>query len=218
MTELKRLISTVDALRKNAEHYACDICELLNISPDASDPRRGCFVLVCNSSILTLELLRCYHYRWSNPPAKFTDKEKGERCVAISRWLFIASMSAIEYSAKASIYLYGESSTAREKLLKPEGRGYTSLSYIMKNSERQVNLIGKDEYTDWDNLIFLRNCIVHNNAYSDEDRNFNIGEVKVIAKPDNMIEGSLDCCAIFTSVALERYFSWVKALVEKYGV
>ncbi len=227
MIELEKLINTVNALRENTKDYDCSIRKLLNISPDASDPRRSCFVLVYNSLILTLELLMHYRDRWSNPLAKllakllakFTDNEKMDRYMTISRWLFIASMSAIEYSAKASIRHYREPSTAREDLLKPEGEGYTYLGDIMKNSKKKwISLISNDEYADWKNLIFLRNCIVHNNGYSDEDRNFIIGEAKVTAKPGNIIEGSLDCFVIFTRVALERYFSWVKALVEKYGV
>ena len=72
-------------------------------------------------------------------------------------------------------------------------------------------------YEDWQNLIFLRNCIVHNNGFSDENRSINIGGITIDASVGKMIQGKLDDFAILTEVAVDRCFAWVKALIKKYG-
>jgi hypothetical protein len=224
---VKRVLENVAKLREKSRRYGDEISQLLGILPDVSDPRSGCFGMVFNHLTLTLELLSHYYSVWSNPSVKVSSvemsteergrikKENAERCVMALRWLFIASLSSIEYSAKVSVASYEEGSPAKS-LTKVKKGQHVYLSDIMRNS-KDCNLIDDDEYDDWQNLIFLRNCIVHNNAVSDSDRTFDIAGIRVAASAGEMIQGKLDFFAIVTGVAIERYFAWVKALIRKLG-
>jgi hypothetical protein len=199
---------------------------LLGILPDVSDPRSGCFGMVFNHLTLTLELLSYYYSVWINPPVKVSSvgmstEEKGrlkeenaERCMIALKWLFIASLSSIEYSTKLSVASYGEGSPAKS-LTKVKRGQYVYLSDIMRNS-KDFSLIDDDEYDNWQNLIFLRNCIVHNNAVSESDKIFDIAGTRVAASAGEVIQGKLDFFATVTGVAIDRYFAWVKALISRY--
>jgi hypothetical protein len=130
------------------------------------------------------------------------------------KWLFFESLLSIEYSTKQSVATYGKGSPAAD-LAKTKGK-YVYLSNIMRNSH-QLNLIDDNEYNDWQNLIFLRNHLVHKNGVSDCNRVFDIGATRIEASTGQMMQGKLDLFAILTEVSIERYFTWVKALIDKYG-
>jgi hypothetical protein len=225
---VKRVLENVAKLREKSRQYGDEISQLLGILPDVSDPRSGCFGMVFNHLTLTLELLSHYYSLWSSPSVKVSSvevsteerarikKENAERCVMALKWLFIGSLSSIEYSAKLSVASYGEGSPAKD-LTKVRRGQHVYLSDIMRNSNsKDFNLIDDDEYNDWQNLIFLRNCIVHNNGVSESDRIFDIAGIRVAASAGEMIPGKLDFFAIVTGVAIDRYFAWVKALIRRY--
>jgi len=218
---MKQLLEKIAELRKKTKHYKDETNQLLGIKEAVSDPRSGCFPMIFNHLTLTLELLTHYYSLWGRPQAIVglqerdrMRKENGDRCIMVCRWLFIGSLSSIEYSAKQSVAAYGKKSPATD-LLKTK-RKYVYLSDIMRNSH-QFNLIDDNEYTDWQNLIFLRNHLVHINGVSDCNRVFNIGGTRIEASADQMIQGKLDLFAILTEVSIARYFTWVKALINEYG-
>jgi len=220
------VLENVAKIREKSRQYGDEISQLLGISPDVSDPRSGCFGMVFNHLTLTLELLSYYYSVWSNlsvkvSPVGMSTEEKGrlkeenaERCMIVLKWLFIASLSSIEYSAKISVASYGEGSPAKS-LTKVKKGQHLYLSDIMRNS-KDFGLIDDDEYDDWQNLIFLRNCIVHNNAVSESDKIFDIAGTRVAASAGEMIQGKLDFFALVTGAAIDRYFAWVKALISRY--
>lgn len=195
---------------------------LLGITAGISEPRHNCFPMILNHLQLTNELLSFYYFTWSKLTANTIAAEREEeirrenieRCMMISNWAFILSLSSIEYSAKASVYAYGSASPAAN-LAKPKGKEkYLYLRDIMRNS-KNVCLIDNSEYDDWENLIWLRNCIVHNNGIADCDKSFDIAGIR--AEEGKVLRGSLDSFVVLTEVAIERYFTWVKALIDKYG-
>ena len=102
-----------------------------------------------------------------------------------------------------------------------DGRKKEVQEYLEKimgrSSSKDFNLINTNDYKDWRNLIFIRNCTVHNNAISDRDKTFDIGGMSVVANKGKMMQGNLYFFAVLTEVAIERYFTWVKALINKYG-
>jgi len=220
------VLENVAKLREKSRQYGGEISQLLGILPDVSDPRSGCFGMGFNHLTLTLELLSYYYSVWSNPSVKVSSvemsteergrikEENAERCTIALKWLFIASLSSIEYSAKISVASYGEGSPAKS-LTKVKRGQHVYLSDIMRNS-RDFSLIDDDEYDDWQNLILLRNCIVHNNAVSESDKIFDIAGIRVAASAGEMIQGKLDFFAIITGVAIDRYFAWVKTLISRY--
>jgi len=218
---VERVVKKVAKLREKTKQYGDEISELLGISPDASDPRSGCFPMVFNHVTFTLEVLSYYQSVWTRPRVILTPvkgdrlrKQNAERCNKALKWLFIGSLSSMEFSAKASVASCGACSPAKD-LTKVKGQ-YIYLTDIMRNSKK-YGLIDDNEYEDWQNLNFLRNCIVHNNAISDRDKTFDIAGISVVASEGKMLQGKLDFFAVLTEVAVERYFAWVKALINKYS-
>lgn len=218
---MKEILKKLAELRNRTKQYGDEIVQLLGIPKEVEDPRSGCFPMVSNRSTFALEVLSYYQSVWTKPRAISRPEERdklreqnAERCHMALKWLFIGSLSSMEYSAKASIASYPDNSPAKT-LIKVRGR-YVYLGDIMRNSFRD-ELIGHNEYEDWQNLLFLRNCVVHNNAISDRDKSFDIAVISVVASEGKMLKGRLDSFAIFTEVAIERYFVWVKALIQKYG-
>ncbi len=218
---MKLLLNQVATLRKKSKQYKDEITQLLDIPQSDSDPRHNCFSDIFNNLTLTLELLSYYHSIWSNPPIKVTQEEivrkkqkNAERCIIILKWLYIQTLSSIEYNIKESVKLYGDKSPA-SNLIKNNSRIY--LGTIINNSFKD-ELINNDEIKDWKKLIFIRNCIVHNNAISDRDKSFTINGLNVVTHENKMMQGKLNFFAVLTEVAIDRYFTWAKALINRYGV
>lgn len=218
---MERLLGKITELRKKTNHYKNEINRLLGIKGAVLDLRSGCFPMIFNHLTLTLELLSHYYSLGSRPQAIVglqekdrMRKENGDRCIMFCKWLFFESLLSIEYSTKQSVAAYGKKSPAAD-LLKTKGK-YVYLNNIIRNSH-QLNLIDDNEYTDWQNLTFLRNHLVHNNGVSDCNRIFDIGGARIEASEDQMMQGNLNLFAILTEVSIERYFTWVKALIGKYG-
>ena len=224
VVKTKELIGKIKGVQQKVRKYESQINGLLEITADIPEPRHDCFHQVLNHLQLTNELLSFYYSIWSKPTTNtFTAEreeeirqENIERCIMISSWAFILSLSSIEYSAKASLDAYGNASPAAN-LAKAKGKAkYLYLSDIINNS-KATKLVDSNEYNDWQNLIFLRNCIVHNNGKADCDKSFDIAGIRVEATADERMRVNIDHFAIFTEVSIDRYFSWVKALINSYG-
>lgn len=111
---------------------------------------------------------------------------------------------------KASIAHYKGNPLTTDLL---EGCGhFIYLRRIISNSEKR-ELIDDKAKEEWHGLIQIRNCIVHNNAISDHDANYVIGELSVVTTKNKMLRGKLDFFLTLTEAAVDRYFAWVKALI-----
>jgi len=216
---MESLIEKVTLLRDRCRDYGDRLGKLLAVSTDASDPRVGCFAMVFNHSTLALELLSYYRRIWQRPRGHSTADEieqarmeNWQRCNELCKGLFVMSMSSIEYSTKASIAYYGDGHLAL-RLVKKKGR-FLYLSHIMTNSERE-GLVHASAKLDWDRLIDIRNCVVHNNAIADQTEDYVIGGINVVTTKGKMLQGKLDFFATLTEVAVDLYFEWITALVQR---
>ncbi len=216
---MEDLIQKIVALRDQCKDYGDKVSDLLGISTDAKDPRSGCFPMIFNHSTLSLELLSYYYGVWKKPSAQSTAKaveearkQNWERCNELLKSLFVMSMSSIEYSTKASIAHYRNQPLA-DSLVKSKDR-FVYLSYIIKRSEKN-GLVDSNACRDWDGLIAVRNCVVHNNAIPHRTEDYVIGKINVVATEGIMLQGKLDFFAILTKVAIDRYFDWVTALIKR---
>jgi hypothetical protein len=226
VVKTRELIGKIKGIQQKVREYESQINGLLGIAADIPEPRHDCFHQVLNHLQLTNELLSFYYSRWSKPTTGTITAEREEdirqenieRCIMISNWAFILSLSSIEYSAKASVAAYGSASPAANLAKTKRKTKYLYLSDIINNSKSKAhNLVDPNEYNDWQNLIFLRNCIVHNNGKADCDKSFDIAGIRVEAKADERMRVNIDHFAIFTEASIDRYFSWVRALINKYG-
>jgi hypothetical protein len=216
---MKDLIEKIQALRNQCENCGDKVSYLLGISTDVKDPRTGCFAMIFNHSTLSLELLAYYYGLWQKPSAQLTAeaveearKQNWERCNELLKSLFVMAMSSIEYSAKASAVYYGRQSFAHSLLRSKVGFVY--LSNIIKRSEEN-DLLNSSACRDWEGLIAVRNCVVHNNTIPHRTENYVIEGINIVATEGIMLQGKLDFFAILTKVAVNRYFDWVTALIQR---
>jgi len=160
--------------------------------------------MVFNDTTQAAELLAYYYYRaWSNPHVqlsstqmKETKDENAQRCIQCLKVLFVFSLSAMEYNAKA---LFGRNNYLRE---------------IMKKSANN-ELIDGNTLKDWEHIIDIRNCIVHNNAIASKDADYTIGGLHVVTTKNVMMQGKLDFFLVLTDLTVDRHYDWVKALIAK---
>jgi len=183
----------------------------------AHDPRHSCFAMVFNNSTITLELLSYYYEIWGKMHGDNVEeierakKENAERCIESTKWLFIGSMSSMEFCVKESIKLYPKSSIVKEL----QRKKYIYLSDIVRKSSEE-GLISKKAEEDWIHIIELRNLVVHNNGIADKDDSYSIGSLCITLMNGKMAKGKLDFFIDLVEFSIENYNSLINNLV-KYG-
>ena len=206
-----------------AQEYASEVSKLLNIGhPMTVHPYAG-FAMVRNRLVLTLEVLNWYHALWAEGqrgvsldkleqgimeveprPADDIRKDNQERVMEVLKSLYTLSMSSIEYSAKQTINLYPS-----HPILQLPSKS----SDIVRESAHS-GLIDPVANAEWQDLIFVRNCAVHNNCISDRDVTINVEGMKITVSKNHMIRGKLDIFAVLTRAALRRYRDWAVAIIS----
>lgn len=212
---MKDLLDRVFDLRQHCQTCGDQVSGLVGLSSVESDPRTGCFAMVFNKATLALELLGYYYQIWEKhvrlhpEEIEAKKKENWQRCNELLKHLYVMSMSVIEYSAKASVSLYADHSLAGT-LQRCRGR-FLYLSDIVRNSVESSMVDGRD----WEGLIAIRNCVVHNNAIPEQTQTYRIGDMEVRATAGIMLQGELDFFVRLTEVAVSRYFDWITALIKR---
>lgn len=213
---MQEILERIAKLRTHTKNMGDHVCNTLNLTPEISDPWSGCFAMIFNHSTLTLELLHYYHSIWNRTytvtPRELIriKEENGQRCMEALKWLFVSSLSSIEYSTKSVIAVCKEKSPAHDLL--PEGRAY--LSNIMRKSLK-CDLITSNDNDDWQSIIFVRNCVVHNNGIADIDKECAIAGFKFESRAGKMMQGKLDFFLFLTEVGIERYYDWLQAVIKQ---
>lgn len=209
------------ALRDKCKNYNGQTEQLLNLPEGTQDHRLDCFTFIFNDATLAAELLSYYYSRWSKPHIHLTPMQlkaarlqSGQRVMATLKYLFVFSLSAMEFSAKKWIKAYPNDSKAHN-LLETNPR-HTSLKTIMTKSNTQ-ELIGEDTYKEWKHIIDIRNLVVHNNAIADKTNTYTIDGLIIETSEDKMMKGKLDFYFTLTDLTVDRYYEWMNALIAKYG-
>lgn len=215
---MKELIDKTKLLRAKCQHHGDYINRLLGFTTVSQDPRSGCFSMIFNQSTLSLELLAYYYGKWQGIPTGLAEdeverrrRENAERCIGLLKSLFVMAMSSIEFSAKVSIAQYGEHPLARS-LIKRQGH-FVYLSTIMKRSEKE-GLISTDVWNEWDGLFAIRNIVIHNNGIPAHDSVYQIAGMNIVATKNQMLQGRLSFFLDLTDTAIDRYFTWMIAIIE----
>ncbi|MEA1936705.1 MAG: hypothetical protein U9N04_01165 [Patescibacteria group bacterium] len=201
---MKELVKQVYNIRDICKEYDKKLKEVLKIKNSVKDSRIDCFAMIFNQATLAFELLDFYYGRWNNPPIK----ENEERCMAISKMLFIASISSIEFSVKKSILLYPKSELCKFYLEKQKNDKFVSFYEII--TRKSKHFITEEDKQSWEFLITIRNATVHNNSISDKSREIKINGRKLRIKKDEMMQGKLDHYIFLTIEAIKRYYYWTK--------
>ncbi len=212
---MEKLIEQLFRIRNFCRDYHKKLDKVLGIKNNKEDIRTSCFPGIFNKATLTLELLSYYDKIWKKTIKYFkgeekrkqTIKENAERCIEISKMLFISSMSAIEFSTKNSILLYPKSRLYKFYIEQQKRNRFVSLNNILKESKYFINV---REYELWEFLRVVRNSTVHNNCIADRSIKIKIDGRSFELEQDKMIQGKLDYCIFLTNEAVNRYYNWIK--------
>ncbi|MFP4545423.1 MAG: hypothetical protein ACLFPN_01070 [Methanomassiliicoccales archaeon] len=212
------LLAQLEDIRGRCRECGTVLSDLLGERKLEGDPRPACFWMIFNKATLTSEVLDYLCRRrdrltsLSDPRTEErVEMESQDRCMEMTRYLFIGTMSSVEHSCKVGVHLY-PSSPLSERLeeLRSKGR-YIFLKGIIKES-RGVGMIGPEEEREWMDLMLLRNLTVHNNAVSDQRARLCIGGREFDLREGEMIWGELDTFIFLASRVVDRYHCWIMAL------
>ncbi len=180
------------------------------------------FAFVHKHAIVARDQLRNYR-DWSDDIIIRKFVEYRERITMVVVSAFIFSLSAIEYSLKLVIRkstdgpLVDWFNSRRENAERGGGVFWMYLKSIMIESEAR-KLIDRSELDSWKGMIQLRNAIMHNNAYFDEDTSFKIGDMTFEAEAGNMMRYPMSDRPKIIKVLVSLTRSWIEAYLKTHTI
>lgn len=218
---MKELVKGSLALRSKCKAYGNQIKLRLNLPEDTVNPRVAGFNRIFNDVTSAYELLAYYYSIWKkHPPIRLVPQllERVEivaRCMGVLKYVFVFSLSSMEFTAKDLIQSYPEESPSRELFMTKNKNKYIYLRDIMANSKKE-ELIDGDMLVEWKHIIDIRNCVVHNNARAWENETYTIGRLIVETTRNQTMKGKKDFFLALTDLTVDRYYYWVNELITKY--
>jgi hypothetical protein len=215
---LREIMDRLSRLKDNTRIYGSVVSDLVGKSGMPGDPRYGCFFLIHNKATIALEVLNYFFKLWEKFDLDLGEdsihklrSENTERCIEITRSLFIGCMSVVEHCAKRSIELYPTSRLSmRIDELRSRNR-YIFLKGIIQESGN-LGFIPKAQEDEWINVIIIRNLAVHNNSISDLDKDANVGGRIFHLRKGEMMRGDLDTYVMLSERSVDLYHSWISKL------
>ena len=219
--EIRITYLQVDLIRQQSEKCAQEF-EKYKIPNDA---RVESFNMLNWHSIEILELMYYYKSLWINPgflsKADARDiEENKQRFVDITRFLFVACMSSVEFNIKKSIDIYG-SQNLKTRISKKESlfEKFRNLFDILCETDKNIlkdfykylknkppdksfyrillncyehRIILEEEFKIWETCLELRNAIVHNNSINYRNFKVSVGDKEYNLVENQMTRGQMD--------------------------
>lgn len=239
---MKNLIDLNNQIISNTIKYSSEFTELMGENYGSD-----CFASIHNHLVLSLEMLSFYNNIWSNQPDDHKyDQEKVERCVEVTKNLFISTVSLIEFNIRNIIdstqnhilsdYINRSRRAFDEfddiyKIMGKETQKQLSkvrkklkdlppcdsISKILQKS-KSVGLITEKELEEWNFIVTVRNITVHNNCIGSKDLNAEINNRKFHIKENDMMHDNLDCYLYLTNHIINLFYNWAKNNYKKINV
>ncbi len=163
-----------------------------------------------NRITITHEVLGFYLQAWGSDrlSSQGLDEERmgaemTDRLMTVTKGLFVDVMSTVEKGSKSIVSQNGGA-------LPMPNRRYIYLRDIMGLS-CQEGLISESALQEWDNLITIRNLVVHNNSIADRSCRFSVGDIVISMRPNRMMKGPMGTFVVLTERALGLYFHWARS-------
>lgn len=204
MTAAKDLGLLSDACRQYAEYVSRDIADR------DSDPRSMCFWNIHNRMRVSEEIMTFYERLWGSDDFPEVDDdtvgELAERVMVVTRDLFVDVVSAIEKAVKDCVKIYSNSGLKEDALRKTS---HLYLRNIMESSVRK-KVMDKATFTEWDDILVMRNLAAHNNSISDRNKRYEIGGIAISMRAGRMMKGPLNTFIVLTGRIIELFYDWLK--------
>ena len=206
MTVAKDLSLFSDSCRQYAESVSRDIADREN------DPRSMCFWNIHNRMMISQEIMTFYERQWGSDDFPEVDDdtvgELVERVMVVTRDLFVDVVSAIEKAVKDCVGIYKGTGLKEDALRKTS---HLYLRNIMDSSVRK-GILDADTFTEWDDILVMRNLAAHNNSISDRNKRYEIEGIKISMRAGRMMKGPLNTFLVLTGRIIELFYSWLKTV------
>ena len=206
LTVAKDLHLLSDACRQYAESVSRDVADRDN------DPRSMCFWNIHNRMRISEEIMSFYERQWGSDDFPEVDEETEaeliERVMVVTRNLFVDVVSAIEKASKDCVKIYSGSGL-KEAALKMGSHLY--LRNIIECSVAK-GLIDRATFSEWDDILVMRNLAAHNNSISDRNKRYAIGGIAISMRAGRMMKGPLNTFVVLTERIIELFYDWLMRL------
>jgi len=180
------------------------------------------FAMVFNNITMVIELLAFYDDSLTRrlngepiprightKPYTFEEvkKETLERVMEITKWSFIHAVSSYEHTSKSTLTYYNYKEF-HELISKLNSGQRVYINDIMKESSKQ-EIISTSDYDKWKQIIFIRNCVIHNNAIADKTQHIKINNIEIDCEKDKMIRVKGNNVFVdLVDITTDLYFNW----------
>lgn len=210
----------------------------------------GCFNGIYNKSVLTYELLTYYYEKWSVSCGKSAEQisairqENAERCIDITKSLFVGSFSLIEYNMREIIdntpnHILGDYINRSKRAYDEFEKLYVNLDGKMKlyfkdfrkilkelppsdsigkvvSKSKDKGFIDNTDYQQWLYFIEIRNILVHNNGIAVRNMECRLSGTAYVMVEKEMLEGNLDYFFCLTKGIMLLFEKWANHNYERY--
>lgn len=210
---MKELIEKLWKLRDKLKKYGD---ELENLEGDP-----GFFGMCFNDVTLTLEVISYYYDAWKNPRQQVSQEEidqikdqNAERIMVITKWMFIAIVSGLEFDAKNRVKVTKRSEFNEIKNKLSQG-DWIYFGEIIKTS-RDNQLLPHERFNELDAILYLRHCLIHNNGISEKDSLYAPIKKKLKTfKEGKMIQGNLLTFYELSDMIIDYYNDWINQFRDR---
>ena len=213
------LIELTGEIRDKCMCCRNSLSQEFDISEDS--PPICAFNMVHNGATIALELLVHYRSIWvkkyrsiwikkrerSPKDISIAREENGQRVMEVTKWVFTACLSSMEYSAKRALKDWGDP-------LEMDWSRRVYLSGIVEKSVKE-GWIKECVAAQMDDILFVRNCLVHNNGVSDKKRTlFNPSGGLFEADVDQMLQSDLRLFLGYVLFACDYFQVWSRSMLS----
>lgn len=204
MDELDIYLDGLQSMIKDVETH---------IANRENDFRSMCFYNMYNRAILTREILTLLERTYPSDTDEDTESQELERVMIVTRGMFIDVMSSIEKAAKDCLPAYWMNDIKEEAL---KDNDYLYLRYIVYASAKK-GLVSDADRKSWDDVLTMRNLVMHNNSVSDRSGVFEMDGLKISMRPDRMMKGPTTTFVILSKKVTELFYGWLRTVNEAYA-
>lgn len=239
---MEKLIQQVFQIREDCRNYGDKIAKKYG----SNNLREGSFSHIYNKATFTAEILSFYHSIWKqsykvdSQRVEAITQENAERCMEVTKWLYIGAVSSIEFHIRGIISTQKEHDLAehvnrREKMVELFDITYQELDVVNQeklrlfrktlkdlppfdsfsrilNASEKLGLLSARDAEIWKFAVEMRNCTVHNNAIGSRDTALQLGDQIIEIKVGKMTRAKLDIYTKLTSAIVHSTFDWVQKL------
>ena len=204
------LISETHRLLETSERYASEVEK--NIATKNNDIRAMCFWNLRNRIMITEEILSFYYRSWKGMDVSIDDEGLGnemtERIVAVTKNLFVDVVSTVEKTSKEAVSIY---SMEKLKEMSMKNSNYLYMRNLLSASQ-ELGLIDKGAMEEWDDVLVMRNLVVHNNSISDRSKKFMISDITISMRPGRMMKGPLNTFLVLSERTIVLFYEWLSSI------